>query len=239
MEFINNLKKGEAQTLWDPLFLLYTSGSNSKDEKFDFNFKINADSFHTMAQNRTRFNYMNHLQISIEIAFQNYIWEQKKFMNLTPKIWDFINICSPSLFLAVVKKMKEKNEKLNDLDRIKKSVLYEYFSSRINKQIDIIRTGAADYDEMYSSKLERLTKSSLFVWRFDLPRNDIGNELVRFRIAKNKIIEFNAATFPLQIKMPTQILMQKTYKKFIVQSLANVNIANDICKIITGYCRIY
>jgi hypothetical protein len=244
MDFIQGLSPTESKSLWDPLFLRYTSGSNSKEEKFEFDFNLDSETFHNIVQQRSRFSYMNHLQILIEITFKNFVFEHKKNNQPTPMIWDFIKTVSPSLFLVMTRKMKAKKENIDDKERIHKSVLIEFFKSRINKQIDLVISTGNDYAEnkrTYSSKLERLTKSSLFVWRFDLPNNDKNNELVRFRIAKNKIIEFNTTIleFPLEVKMPSYIILRKTHETYIIQELKNVNIVKVICNIIAGYCRLY
>jgi hypothetical protein len=240
MEFIDLLSTKDAKELWKPWFFRYSAGYEK--ETFDFNFSVMNSSNKRITNERRNYQYMNSLQILLEIGFSNFKYENTEKPKKKNKIemWHFIAQCCPAMFEAIVAKMKFHKEKSDDMKNIKKSIVVEYFAKKVNKQIDLRKKNDTVF-ETYCSKLHKISKTALYAWRFDLPDNDINNELVRFRIAADRIVEYGTSDteFPLEIVCPTVLNMRKTYDKFVKQSLKNVKIPTDLCTIIASYITIY
>lgn len=149
-----------------------------------------------------------------------------------PNMYHFISSVAPEVFNEIILTMKHNIDKRN----IQKSLICKWLSLKVDKHISVRCVNSHGYRIAKILKLERVTKTTAYVWRFDLPDGDNSNILVRFHISRERIYEYG---FPnrwdggMIIETPSQYILSRVYDKHVTEALQeNTSLLKDIVKIV-------
>lgn len=158
-----------------------------------------------------------------------------------PYMYQFVAAVAPEVFNYVAMAMKQKIDNNNDKKNLQKSLLQKWLASKVDKRVSVICMNIHGMRINKVLKLERVTKTTVYIWRFDLPAGDDVNVLVRFNICRDSVYENgfkNPGLGGMIVKWPSPAVLARIYKKTTAEELQeNTPLSKNIVKLVVGFLK--